>query len=587
VTQPPRPARPAAGAAPAAEGGGQPAAAGVPPVAAEGEGRPAAAGGPLAAGGGQAAAAGDQAAGGAAEGAATGAGGRGMGAWLGGVVLALAVLVLLVPFAGADPPGGLTASNAPWTDEGFNLANARERVLAGRFATGDVDRSLTNGAYSAVAAGVFAVTGPSLAAGRALSMLAAAAAVLLLALGLAEPLGRPAALLAAAALAGSDLLLEHGRLALVETTVVALLAGAFALATRAAWRPSLPAGVGLGLLVAAATSVKAIALLPGVVMVAVVLVAAAARRDRPALRMGLAAAAAALLAAEAWLLAVALPNWERLRTALRIWPRVDYLDDPAGLAGRLGRYLADADQAVVRSLPLLLAAGVGLAVLASRWGRLRPPARDALVMAALWGVGTWLAVAVGDYLPGHYIAPNRYVVPALPGLATLAGFGLATLAALAGRRVAKGGSGPALAGGRPSRGGSPAGRRATLAAVAVGLLVAAPGVAVYLDGALGSGRERERDQRVLAAALPGDAVVFGAYAPTLLFDTRVGTLTPWPNADANIRDPVGRLGVTHVLAGGAADPTGQVPAFRDHQGMTALARVRWGAEELTLYRLGA
>jgi 4-amino-4-deoxy-L-arabinose transferase-like glycosyltransferase len=485
-----------------------------------------------------------------------------MGAWLRGVVLALAVLALLVPFAGTDPPGGLTASNAPWTDEGFNLANARERVLAGRFATGDVDRSLTNGAYSAIAAGVFAVTGPSLAAGRALSMLAAAAAVLLLALGLAEPLGRPAALLAAAALAGSDLLLEHGRLALVETTVVALLAGAFALATRAARRPSLPAGVGLGLLVAAATSVKAIALLPGVVMVAVVLVAAAARRDRPALRMGLAAAAAALLAAAAWLLAVALPNWERLRTALRIWPRVDYLDDPAGLAGRLGRYLADADQAVVRSLPLLLAAGVGLAVLAGRWGRLRPPARDALVMAALWGVGTWLAVAVGDYLPGHYIAPNRYVVPALPGLATLAGFGLATLAALAGRR-------------------------ATLAAVAMGLLVAAPGVAVYLDGALGSGRERERDQRVLAAALPGDAVVFGAYAPTLLFDTRVGTLTPWPNADANIRDPVGRLGVTHVLAGGAADPTGQVPAFRDHQGMTALARVRWGAEELTLYRLGA
>jgi len=92
---------------------------------------------------------------------------------------------------------------------------------------------------------------------------------------------------------------------------------------------------------------------------------------------------------------------------------------------------------------------------------------------------------------------------------------------------------------------------------------------------------------VLAAALPGDAVVFGAYAPTLLFDTRVGTLTPWPNADANVRDPVGRFGVTHVLAGGAADPTGQVPAFRDHQGMTALARVRWGAEELTLYRLAA
>src|SRR5215216_2742468 len=178
---------------------------------------------------------------------------------LAGVLLAVLVLWLLAPFAGNDPPAGLTASNAPWTDEGFNLANARARVLGGRFATGDVDRSLTNGAYSALAAATFTVTGPSLAAGRALSMAATAAAVLLLALGLARPLGRPAALLAAAALGGSDLILEHGRLALVEATVVVLLTGAFVLATRAAWRPSPLAGVGLGLLLATAVSVKATA----------------------------------------------------------------------------------------------------------------------------------------------------------------------------------------------------------------------------------------------------------------------------------------------------------------------------------------
>ena len=137
--------------------------------------------------------------------AATRPGGDGAvtpGQVLAGLLLAVLVLWLLAPFAGVDPPGGLTASNAPWTDEGFNLANARERVLAGHFATGDVDRSLTNGAYSVLAAAMFAVTGPSLAAGRALSMVAVAAAVLLLALGLARPLGRPAALLAAAASAG-------------------------------------------------------------------------------------------------------------------------------------------------------------------------------------------------------------------------------------------------------------------------------------------------------------------------------------------------------------------------------------------------
>jgi len=489
---------------------------------------------------------------------------------MGALVLAAAVLWLLVPFAGTDPPAGLTASNATWTDEGFNLANARERVLVGRFATGDIDRSLTNGAFSALAAGLFAVTGPSLAAGRVLSMVALAGAVLLLALGLARPLGRLPALLAGAALGGADLMLEHSRLALVEATVVVLLAGAFALAVRAAWRPTPLAGVGLGLLLAAAVSVKATALLPAVVMLAVILVAAARRRDRPALAMGLAAAASAALAAAAWLLAVALPNWERLRTAVRVWPRVDYLDDPLAVAGRLGRYLAHSDQAIGRSLPLLLAAAVGLAVLVGRWRRLRPAARDALVMAAAWGIGLWLVVAVGDYLPGHYLAPNRYVVPALPGLAVLAGFGLAAVAAAVGGRGAEG----------TSQG------RTALAGVVLGLAVAVPGVVTYLDGALQSGRVREADQRRLAAAVADDAVVYGAYAPTLLFDTRLATLTPWPSAGANVRDPVGRLGVTHVLVGaGPADPTSQVPTIVEQGAITLLARVPWGGQELALYAL--
>jgi 4-amino-4-deoxy-L-arabinose transferase-like glycosyltransferase len=498
--------------------------------------------------------------------AATGSGGDGAvtpAQILAGLLLAVLVLWLLAPFAGNDPPAGLTASNAPWTDEGFNLANARERALGGTFATGDVDRSLTNGAYSALAAATFTVIGPSLAAGRALSMAATAAAVLLLALGLARPLGRPAALLAAAALGGANLILEHGRLALVEATVVALLTGALVLAARAAERPSAAAGAGLGLLVAAAVSVKANALLPGLVLLAVILVAAAARRDRRAAIMGLAGLGTLVLAAAVWLVAVALPNWERLRTAVRIWPTVEYLGAPGAVAGRVGRYLADSDQALGRSLPLLLAAGIGVAALVRRWPGLPPAARDTLVMGALWGIGLWLAVAAGDYLPDHYIAPNRYVVPALPGLAVLAGFGLASVAALAGP-----------------------GRRAALAGVALGLAVALPGVVVYLGGTMTSGRMREQAQRTLAAALPADAVVYGAYAPTLLFDTRLTTLTPWPAADANVRDPVGRLGVTHVLVGpGPADPTGRLATTAAGGGAAAVARVHWGPGEVVLYAL--
>jgi hypothetical protein len=304
------------------------------------------------------------------------------------------------------------------------------------------------------------------------------------------------------------------------------------------------------------------------VLVGVILVAAVLRRDRPALVMGLAGLAALALAGAAWLVAVALPNWERFRTALRIWPTVEYLGTPAAIAGRVGSYLADSDQALGRSLPLLVAAALGLAALARRWTRLEPAARDALVMAALWGVGLWLAVAVGDYLPGHYTAPNRYVVPALPGLAVLAGFGLADLAALAGRALGRGRAGWA----------------AGVVGVVLGLAVAAPGVAQYLDGARGSGRLREQGQRALAATLPADAVVFGAYAPTLLFDTRLPTLTPWPAADANVRDPVGRLGVTHLLVGaGPADPTGAVAGRAATRSRPRLARIPWGGGELSLY----
>jgi hypothetical protein len=264
-------------------------------------------------------------------------------------------------------------------------------------------------------------------------------------------------------------------------------------------------------------------------------------------------------AAAAWFLLVALPNLERLRTALRIWPAVRYPYTPAGVLDRLGDYVAYSDGAVSRSSPLLLAALVGLALLGLRWRVLDRAAREALVMAALWGFGLWLAIAVGSY---H---PNRYVVPALPGLAVLAGFGLATLVA-------------------------PLQRGRTVLVVALGVAVAVPGAARYLSDAAASDHQRERDQRTLAAALPPDAVVFGAYAPTLLFDTRAELLTLWPSAGANRDDPVARFGVTHVLAaavGDRTDPTLQIPTLRRLRYAVGGPRVRWGPHTLQLLDLRA
>ena len=106
---------------------------------------------------------------------------------------------------------------------------------------------------------------------------------------------------------------------------------------------------------------------------------------------------------------------------------------------------------------------VGLGASVLRWRSLEPPARAALGMAGLWGFGLWLALAVGSY------APNRYIVPALPGMAVLAGFGLASLAA----RLGPGG-----------------GRGRAALMVALGLLVAAPGASRYLGDAASSGHQR-------------------------------------------------------------------------------------------------
>ena len=313
-------------------------------------------------------------------------------------------------------------------------------------------------------------------------------------------------------------------------------------------------------------SVKAIALLPGMVMLAVVLVAAAVRRDRAAMGMGLAGLATLVLAGGAWLAAVALPNWDRFRTALAIWPRVEYLDSPVALAGRLGRYLADSDQALGRSLPLLVA---GPPSGWPRWPGAGPawPRRPGTPWSWPPCRGRVVAGGGGGRLPARPLRrpqPLSWSRPC-PGWPCWPGSGWPTWPpwpAGAGTRVAG------------------------VVGVVLGVAVALPGVVAYLDGAMASGRSREQGQRVLATSLPEEAVVYGAYAPTLLFDTRLATLTPWPSADANVGDPIGRLGVTHLLVGPVpSDPTSRVMALPGAGRTPSLARVRWGPGELFLYDL--
>jgi hypothetical protein len=277
----------------------------------------------------------------------------------------------------------------------------------------------------------------------------------------------------------------------------------------------------------------------------------------------LAAALAALgLAALAWGLLVALPNADRLRVALRIWPTVGYPGSPAALVRRLGAYLTGSDGALPRSAPLLVAAAAGLVALGRTGGGLPRARRDLLVVGALWGAGAWAAIAVGDY------APNRYIVPALPGLAVVAGFGLSTLAGAAGRALAR----PAVAG------------RAVAAALAVA--VAAPGVAGHLRSAAAAGTQLADGRRRLAAAVPDGAVVFGTYGPTMLLGTRARLVTPWAPAGANVDDPRGRFGVGWVLSDGSDQAATAAVRASMAAGAEPVARVPWGPNVLVLLRLG-
>ncbi|HXI81909.1 MAG TPA: glycosyltransferase family 39 protein, partial [Verrucomicrobiae bacterium] len=144
--------------------------------------------------------------------------------------LALAVSALLLAFIGADPTRGITGSESPFTDEAWNVMNARNFVLVGTWSTDQFNLHLVYGPFSLLEAGIFSVLGVGVVQARLLSILAIGLTTLALSVGLRRPLGRRPALLAAAAFGTCFLVLYYGRLAYTETLVMlAMTAGALLL----------------------------------------------------------------------------------------------------------------------------------------------------------------------------------------------------------------------------------------------------------------------------------------------------------------------------------------------------------------------
>ena len=491
------------------------------------------------------------------------------------------VLGLLLPWLRADPPAGLTFSNSPYTDEGLYNSAGRDLVMFGSFGHTGLFRQLTNPAYVLADSTVFAVAGPSITAARVLSVVSVCAMVVLLLWGLARLIGFPAALVSAACVAGSPIVLLYGHVGIVEPFEAAMLVAGFVALARGMAAGRWVLGAVGGLLLAAAVGSKESALLalPGIL--GVPLVGALVMRQWRRLAVAGSAVAALFLAVLVWFLAVAQPNRSELHSATQTFGYTSTGAYPHSLDGTFHRlwhwstHPALTDHASGWSIPLLVAAGLGIlfCVLLSGFGwrrRARLAHVYVTISGLVWAAGGWAVPVLSGY------APNRYLVIAVPGLALVAGPGLGLGSEWVAGRVHR----PMLA---------------ALAGGVAALMVLVPGVITYIEVESPVwGRDQLRaDQVAVARVIPPGAVLFGEYAPEMAFSHRAHTVIPWPQSGLHMDSPAQRYGLSYVIAdiSGAASADDRATLRAVAPGAGSLGRplvtVPWGPHRLAVYRVGA
>lgn len=425
------------------------------------------------------------------------------------LVPAVALLVALLAILPSDPAAGVTSSRSPFTDEGYYLLNSRNLVLLGGWSTGDWNLHLVDGPFAPAMAGVFSLFGVSVETARVLSVALSVTMVALVALVVSGEFGVGAGTLAAFALAGQTLFLYYGRLAMLEPMVTFfLMSGALLLVApiaRSTWRTGVPAGLLLGLAIAAKPSAGFAAL--GAVIGALVASGFAGR----AWRTALASLGGIGLVGAGWLATVGLPNWNAVLVDLRIWAR-EPLPASLGEAGdRISEYLTVSDGAIPMTIGLALAALLGLAVAVSLWRRLDAPQRRLVGVAAGWFVAGMAVLLVVPY------RPNRYLVPLLPPLAMLAGIVGWTLV---------GRTGPW----RPMR---------WLGAAVLAVVVVLPGALAYAGWVSNASYELDPAQRLVEDNVRAGDSVAGELAPTLALRAPVIVYIPRPADRVDAQLPPG------------------------------------------------
>lgn len=469
------------------------------------------------------------------------------------LAIALALFMLLAASAAVDPARGVTASTSPFTDEGWNVLNARNLVLLGTWSTDDWRMYLLNLPYSVLQAGWLALTGVGIVQARLLDVIVGAIALAALGLGLRRPLGTAGASLAAAALGGSALFLYYTRLAYLEPLVLLWLVVALLLLSGA--RPSTWTGLLAGAALALAIATKASA---GFAAAGILAGIAVTGWREPPVRRALAGAVLAIVvAALAWALFLALPQPAALATDLRIWAPEPMPHSLTELVRRIVSYPTRSDGGITLALPLLAAGAIGFLLVAARYPVLDD--RQRRIVGATVG---WFVVGMGILLVVPY-RPNRYLVPLLPPLAILAGLGFTVVAAWLGPR-----------------------RRlptAVLGALLAAVLVV-PGLVLHVEWVTQTPTTLPGVQARLAELIPAGATIQGDLAPVLAMRARAATIVSRPATNVNPGDLYATRDVRWVLTDGPA------PAWAPLHAAAWSARtrelcVRWGPGETCLYRL--
>jgi 4-amino-4-deoxy-L-arabinose transferase-like glycosyltransferase len=468
----------------------------------------------------------------------------------------LAAFILLWAFVRADPAAGTTVSNGPYTDEAWDVINARNFVLLGRFSTDDWNLHLVNVPFSAIVAAVFGIAGVGIAQARLVSIAATALTMVALGVGLRGTLGGRAALLAMLAYGGSTLVLFYGRLAFLEPSVAMWLTLGGVLALRARAARSGRWGLVAGLVLALAIGTKPSAAFAAAGLLAGVL---AVGHGSVAVRRWVAAAIAVIAAAgAAWVVLIALPNLAAVRTDLRIWPAEPILSSPAAMIRTVAAFPFRNDEFLRLAAPVIAFGAIGL-LLALRERRSMPPA-----LAILAGAATgWLVLGLGLLLVAPY-RPNRYEVPILPALAVLGGIGLWALGRMAGTW--------------------PRWRMPAIA-LALGIVLVAPGLVSYATWMSVATYRLPEIQAAVAAAIPDGEVAQGLLAPAFALQAPVVTIVSRAPTRVNPGDLYATRGVRWYIGAQGSAPGWSALHPAAWAARTQVLCAPWGAELDCLWRV--